>query len=203
MKHRVLNPNDKLLRSICSQLSKKTLRLNKTQEMIEEMLDYVYGTNNKGPERDRNHSMTVGLSGNQIGITKQISVVDLAIGRKNLSDIYVLINPHILWKSTATVSRIEGCVNLPHIWGEVIRSKRIKVSAMDRSGNEFVLTLSGWPATLLQHEIDHLNGILFIDHLKDPQKAHLVKDSDYLAYKKNKKEWKTYVDVSEMVKKVA
>lgn len=201
MKLHVLKPEDPLLRKKCLPLTRRELRLNKTQELIEELLDFVYGTNNKGPARNSTHSMTVGLSANQVGSLKAISVVDLAIGRKNLSDIHVLINPQIIWQSKTMVEHVEGCVNLPHIWGSVKRSNKIKVTALDRSGNKLLLTLQGWPAILLQHEIGHLNGELFIDKLSDPQKAHHVEDEDYANYRKTKKSWRKFIDVTHLVKR--
>ncbi len=198
----VVSPNAKILRAKCIALSPRELRLNETQEIIEEMMDFVYGTNNKGPERDRSHSMTVGLSANQVNLNRCISIVDMAVGRKNISDIQVLINPEIIWKSNTMVEHIEGCVNLENIWGPVMRSRKIKVKALDRNGNELLLTLQGWPAILLQHEVDHLNGILFIDRLADPKKAFHVEADDYAAYRKDKKNWKKFIDVSQYVRKI-
>lgn len=197
-----VSPDAKILRKHCAPISKKELRAGKTQDTIERMLDFVYGTNNKGQDRDRTHSMTVGLSANQVGIGQCISIVDMAIGRKYMSDIQVLINPTIVWQSKTQTSRVEGCVNLQYIWGEVNRSQKIKVHAWDRSGNEMLLTLTGWPAVLLQHEIDHLQGILFIDRLTDPTKALHVQKDDYAEYKRDKKKWKKYIDVSRYVVKM-
>lgn len=195
----VVKPEAKILRTPCIQINKRELMRNETQEYIEDMLDFVYGTNNKGPKRDRMHAMTVGLSANQVNLHKCISIVDMAVGRKNISDIQVLINPEILWKSNAMIERIEGCVNLKNIWGPVKRSRAVIVKAMDRSGNLMQLTLHGWPAVLLQHEIDHLRGILFVDRLVDPTKALFVDEGNYSAFKKNKQAWDTYIDVSDYV----
>ncbi|MBA3724320.1 MAG: peptide deformylase [Candidatus Levybacteria bacterium] len=196
----VREPSDQLLRKECTPIPKRDLRKTSVQEEIEAMIDYVYGTNNKGKKRKSNQSMTVGLSANQVGLSKRISIVDMAIGKRGYSDIQVLINPEIIWASTSMVEHGEGCVNLPSIWGYVMRSKRIKVKALDRSGNELLLTLVGWPAILLQHEIDHLNGKLFIDKLIDPKKAHLVEKNDYRQYKTEKKNWTKYIDVSKYIK---
>ncbi len=196
MKLRPLKMEDPLLRKKCISIEKKDLRKQQIQEKIEGLLDFVYGSNNTGDERLRTRPMTVGLSANQVGMTERISVVDLAIGRKSYSDIHVLINPEIIKKSKTTQKHTEGCVNFPSIWGEVERYKSVTVKALDRSGNEIILKLTGWPAVLLQHEIDHLNGILFIDHLTDPTKAHYVTEEDYMTYKKNKKEWRKTIDVS-------
>lgn len=195
----VLDPKHKILRSACKEIPKRDLRKTSVQQEIESMIDFVYGNNNKGKARSRNASMTVGLSANQVGISKKISVVDLAIGKRGYSDVHVLINPEIVWQSQSVLENCEGCVNLPTIWGYVKRSKRIKVKALDRSGNELLLTVTGWPAVLLQHEIDHLNGKLFIEKLPDPKKAFLVEEGDYQKFKQKKKEWRKFVDVSEIV----
>jgi peptide deformylase len=200
MELHVLEPKHKVLRSPCIELAKRDLRKTSVQLEIEAMIDFVYGNNNKGKGRKRNSSMTVGLSANQVGLSNRISIVDLAIGKRGYSDIHVLINPQIVWASQSVAEHCEGCVNLPTIWGYVQRSKRIKVKALDRSGNELLLTLSGWPAVLLQHEIDHLDGKLFIDKLPNPQKAFLVEDGDYAEFKQKKKAWKKYIDVSDIVK---
>lgn len=196
----VLKPTDKRLRMVCEPVSQNELRSKVFQQLIEIMLDFVYGTNSKGESRKRDQAMTVGLSANQIGILKRISVVDLAIGHKDFSDLHVLINPEIIWSSKGTIERNEGCVNLDNIWGYVTRSKRVKVRALDRSGNKIELDLKGWAAVLLQHEIDHLQGKLFIDHLQDPTQAHLVEAADYRLHKNLKKDWKKFVDVSELIR---
>lgn len=196
----VLEPNHSILRSPCKIISKNELRKNSVQNEIEALIDFVYGNNNKGKTKSRRNATTVGLSANQVGIAKRISVVDLAIGRKGYSDIHVLINPEIIWASKSVIERCEGCVNLPTIWGYVQRSKRIKVKAFDRSGNEILLTVSGWPAILLQHEIDHLNGKLFIEKLPDPKKALFVEDNDYHEFKQKKSKWNKFIDVSDFIK---
>jgi len=197
----VLKPNDIILRSPCQHLTKRDLRKTTIQQEIESMIDFVYGNNNKGKHRSRNDAMNVGLSANQVGISKSISIVDMAIGKRGYSDIHVLINPVIIWSSVSYIENCEGCVNLPTIWGYVKRSKRIKVAALDRSGNEMILTLNGWPAILLQHEIDHLNGKLFIDKLPDPKEAFLVEKGDYQRFKAEKRKWKKFIDVSGLVQK--
>jgi peptide deformylase len=198
----ILESKNPLLRRICTEITKKELRHTKIQQEINALLEIVYGKNNKGEKRNTNKAMTVGLSANQVGLMKRISVVDLAIGRKKISDVHVLINPEIVWHGKTVIEKTEGCVNLNHIWGKVKRYKRIRVKAIDRSGNEMLLSLSGWPAILLQHEIDHLNGTLFIDRLEDPKKALLIEDGDYKNYKKNKKNWNKFIDVSDLVKKL-
>ena len=133
--YKVLASSDKRLRMVCEPISKKLLRQPQTQELIDTLLEYTFYHNNKGVNRIRIKPSTVGLSGNQIGIMKQISVVDLAISHKRFSELFVLINPEIIWRSKSILERTESCVNLKHIWGIVARSSRIKVKALDRSGN--------------------------------------------------------------------
>ncbi len=191
---------DSRLRTACEMVTLQELHTKQFQEILEGLLTIVYGDNNKGEGRNTNKAMCVGLSANQVGVLKQISIVDLAIGNKGYSDIHVLINPHIVWKSKTLVKHPEGCMNLHTIWGEVKRSQRVKVEAFDRSGNKILLDAHGWPSVLLQHEIDHLQGTLFIDHLEDPTHAHLVNDGEYKKYKKEKENWQQFIDVSDLVK---
>lgn len=203
---KALNITDKRMRVVCDEVLPRELHSKKLQEIIDQLLDFVYGSNNKGQTRlasaaarqgsDRNKPMTIGLSANQVGIMKKISIVDFAMRRRDASDVHVFLNPKIIWHSKTIIKRLEGCVSLPGIWGEVPRFKRVKVESIDRWGNGFIIDAKGWQAILLQHEIDHLNGILFIDRLEDPTKAHLVKQNQYREYKKNRKTWKQFIDVS-------
>ncbi|MDP3726406.1 MAG: peptide deformylase [bacterium] len=197
----LLQPDDIKLRKVCAEITLRELKTVRVQNFIEQMLDVVYGRNNKGKQRDRNKPMTVGLSANQTGILKRISVVDLAIGRKTFNDIHVLINPKIIWHSKTTSTNREGCVNIPKVWGIVKRYKEVKVEAFDRSGNKIMIHARGWAAILLQHEVDHLNGLLFIDHLPNPQKAHLVEGNELTSYRKNFRRWKKFTNISKLTKK--
>jgi peptide deformylase len=198
-----LDEHDPRLRQICATITKDQLRTREQQQEIEALLDFVYGVVNKdtaSTKRDRSRPTTVGLSASQVGIMKQISVVDLSVGRKGYTDVHVLVNPKIVAHSKAVTEKAEGCVNFSSTWGIPRRWRSVEVSAWDRSGNELLLKLTGWPAILLQHEIDHLNGYLFIDRLPDPTKAHLVKPEDYEAYRKAKAvDWKVFVDVSDRI----
>jgi peptide deformylase len=195
-----LKPTDKQLRTHCKEVERKELRSKQLQRQIDELLAFVYGNNKKDNPESRRRPITVGLSANQVGIMKRISIVDLAIGQKDFNDIHVLINPVITKRGKATVQKSEGCVNLPGIWGPVIRAKTVTVKALDRSGNQLVLKLSGWPAILLQHEIDHLDGKLFIDHLEDPSRAHAVADDQIREYnKKTVATWPHTIDVRHLL----
>jgi peptide deformylase len=104
-----------------------------------------------------------------------------------------------VWRSKAVVEKNEGCVNYPTIRGITRRARSVKVEALDRSGNEISLKLVGWPAVLLQHEVDHLNGHLFVDRLADPHHADLVAPGEYKNYRTHKNTWPIKIDVSDLV----
>lgn len=196
-----LAANNPILRQPTEAVTRAELRTNQMQETIESLLDFVYGHNNKGGGRKRSRPMTVGLSAPQVGIGRRISAVDMAIGQKHYSDIRVLINPVIIKHSKTLESRREGCVNLPQVWGPVERWRTITVTALDRSGSKLTIEAKGWAAALLQHEIDHLDGILYIDRLADPSQADLLEPGRYKAYNKRTAEtWPYHIDVSNMVK---
>jgi len=195
-----LDQHDPRLRQVCAELTRLQLRDKKQQLEINALLDFVYGKVNKtagGVRRDPGRPTTVGLAGNQVGILKQICAVDLSIGRQGYTDIHVLVNPRIVWSSKSMIEKPEGCVNFPEIWGVTHRARSIRLRAMDRSGNEIELKLTGWPAVLAQNEIDHLYGRLFIDRLPDPKKAHYVPSGSYTDYRRAKPaNWSEYIDVS-------
>ncbi len=194
-----LLPDDLRVRTKCDPLPHRAIRLLSTQKDIDAMLDFVYARSNKGVSHNRSKPTIIGLSANQVGVMKRICIVDLAIRRKGHSEVHVMINPHITWRSKTKVQRMEGCVNLPNIWGFVSRSVKIDVKYSDRWGNFYQMRATGWAATLIQHEVDHLNGTLYIDHLPDPTKALSVSEQEYAEYKKNPKKWKKYHDVTRLV----
>jgi len=193
---KILKPSSPILRRKSQYIDRKILRTNSFQKQIDELLDFVYSNNYKGVNRKKNVPSTVGISYIQLGVPLRVCAVDLGIGHKTYNDIHIMVNPEIIWSSKTKQYRSEGCVNLPNTWGMIERSNRVKVRFIDMSGNEVVIDVKGWPAILLQHEIDHHDGILFIDHLNDPRKAHLVAKDEYHDYKKAKDTWDKYIDVS-------
>ena len=108
----------------------------------------------------------VGLAANQIGVARRVAVVD-ADGER-----HVLVNPVIL-EAQGRDTAEEGCLSIPNLYADVTRPERVVVQALDREGTPVTFTVSGLPARAIQHEIDHLDGILFIDHL-GPMKRRLL-----------------------------
>jgi len=113
----------------------------------------------------------IGLAATQVDFHKQLLVTDVS-DEKN--DPYVLINPEILNKEGETVSK-EGCLSVPGYLGEVTRAEKISVSYIDRYGVQKELEVSGLLAICIQHEIDHLNGKLFIDYLSEAKRQKIRK----------------------------
>jgi peptide deformylase len=105
----------------------------------------------------------IGLAANQVGVGKQLLVVDIA-PRRPESELIVLANPEII-AVEGEVTIEEGCLSVPDCQAEVKRHEKVKVRGVDLQGKEVEIEAEGLLAVVLQHEIDHLNGILFIDHI--------------------------------------
>lgn len=102
----------------------------------------------------------VGLASPQVGKNIRVIVVT------HQGEAFVYINPEITKMSDAKASDEEGCLSVPGVWGMVDRAKKVSVRALDRHGRRVELDCKGLEAVIFQHEIDHINGILFIDHVK-------------------------------------
>jgi len=106
----------------------------------------------------------VGLAAPQIGVALRIFVVDVATGADQPSDFRVFINPEIL-DAEGRVTNEEGCLSFPGVHEDIVRAERIRVRAQNARGESFELDASGFLAVAIQHENDHLNGKLMVDHL--------------------------------------
>lgn len=109
----------------------------------------------------------VGLAANQVGVARRVAVVDADEHR------IVMINP-VITSAEGSAREEEGCLSIPEIFGEVTRPERIVLEALDRSGTPYRLEAGGLLARAIQHEIDHLDGILFLDHLSPLKRQVLV-----------------------------
>ena len=106
----------------------------------------------------------IGLAAPQIGILQRVIVVDVA-DKDEKPQPFAMANPEILWKSDETSVHNEGCLSLPDHYADVIRPKQVRLRYIDRDGEVRELDADNLLATCVQHEIDHLNGVLFIDHI--------------------------------------
>ncbi len=106
----------------------------------------------------------LGLAAIQIGVDRDIIVFDISPKEEGRC-LQVLINPKITHSEGSQLSQEEGCLSVPDFKANVKRAFAVRVEALDREGNAIIIETEDFPAVVLQHEIDHLNGVLFIDHL--------------------------------------
>jgi len=151
---KIITLGDELLRQ-------KTAKIEKIDKEIEDiakqMLEII--------KRDKG----IGLAGPQIGFMKRIFVVHVEGDEER-----VFINPSILETSHETAKFEEGCLSVPGVYANVIRSESIKIQAWNVKGRPFTLESGGLLARVIQHEYDHLNGILFIDHIPEKIREKLL-----------------------------
>lgn len=145
-------------------LRRKTASVGAIDEDICRLIDDMVETMHAAPG--------VGLAANQVGVPLQVAVIDISSHEEEggKRPLVVLINPEIV-SQEGTVVAEEGCLSVPDFTENVKRAARIKVRARDRAGKTFELEADGLMAKALQHEIDHLNGILFIDRLSPIKKS--------------------------------
>ncbi|MCJ7694703.1 MAG: peptide deformylase [Anaerolineaceae bacterium] len=125
----------------------------------------------------------VGLAAPQVGESIQLVVVEFGDEEDETvpKKVTVLVNPEIVKTSEEVVTDVEACLSVPDLAGEVERFEKITVKAQDRFGQHRKLTVNGWLARIFQHEIDHLNGVLFIDRSSNifrpsPEEMELIRD---------------------------
>ncbi len=117
----------------------------------------------------------VGLAAIQVGVPKRLIVVDMAQEDDETSRPLALINPEIIWSSEQSRCYNEGCLSIPQYYEDVVRPDVVRVRFLGVDGIEQELEMTGRPSTCVQHEIDHLNGLLFIDHLSKLKRSLVTK----------------------------
>jgi peptide deformylase len=158
-----------MLRSIVTYphpiLSEKAKRVrfvdNDLRRLVEDMFETMY------------HSSGIGLAAVQIAEMRRVIVVDTSSDPEK-KDPRALINPQLVWRSKEMNSHEEGCLSLPDVRFDVFRPARVRVHYMDLAGAPVEIEADGLLATCLQHEIDHLNGKLIIDHLPRRKRARIL-----------------------------
>jgi len=116
----------------------------------------------------------IGLAGIQIGVAKRVVVMDLSKKEEDHKPL-VFINPEITWASDETTTYEEGCLSIPEYYEEVERPERVRVKYLDIDGTAHEIEAKGLFATCIQHEIDHTNGVLFIDHISKLKRDRVTK----------------------------
>ena len=143
-------------------LRQKSEKVENVNEEIRSLMDDMVDTMYDAPG--------IGLAAIQIGIPKRVIVIDLSKEKDKKNPLY-FVNPEIITKSNNDTSYEEGCLSVPNQFAEISRPDKCKVKFLDYHGNESILEADGLLATCIQHEMDHLEGILFIDYLSKLKKA--------------------------------
>jgi peptide deformylase len=131
------------------------------QQLIEDMIDTLH------------EESGAGLAAPQVNVSKQVIVVEFGSEEDEEipPELYVTINPKITRFSQQMVTGAEGCLSVPGLMGEVDRSEEVVVEGQDRNGEPLKMSLQGWAARIFQHEIDHINGILYTDRAMEVWEA--------------------------------
>jgi peptide deformylase len=121
------------------------------RKLVSDMVETMYGSDG------------VGLAATQVDVHQQVIVIDVSADR---SDLRVFINPEIIRREGLALNQ-EGCLSVPGVYDNVERAESVTVTALDENGSRFTLNASGLLATCIQHEIDHLHGKVFVEHLSE------------------------------------
>ncbi len=159
MLRKILTEPDPILRKKCEPLEKVD---SETKKLMDDMLETMYA------------APGIGLAAIQVGILKRLVVLDISKGEEEKTPMF-LINPKIIHQSKKTSIYEEGCLSLPGQFAEIERPAECILKYIDYNGKEKELKADGLLATCVQHEVDHLNGILFIDYLSKLKKDMIIK----------------------------
>lgn len=150
---------DPVLRQTCEPVAEVD---DDVRRLMDDMLETMYD------------APGIGLAAIQIGVLKRVVVIDLAKDDQPKAPVF-LVNPEIVWRSEETSLYEEGCLSIPEYYEEVERPARCRVRFLDRDGQPQELDCEGLLATCVQHEVDHLDGVLFIDHLSKLKRDRVTK----------------------------
>ena len=131
------------------------------QKLIDDMIETMYA------------APGVGLAANQVGVSKRLMVIDLSVGKRP-GECHVFVNPEIV-ETAGEITEEEGCLSIPDFVEVVTRPERVKLRYLDRHGMSREMWGEGLMARAMSHEIDHLNGTLFVDHLRGFKKDRILK----------------------------
>lgn len=163
---------DEFLKRVAKPVTEDEIGMDELREICDNMFDTMY--DDKG----------IGLAATQVGIDKRIFVLDTEFENEGMCD--ALINPVILEASEEKVVYPEGCLSFPDLFINLERAARVKLEYMDLTGEKKTVILEGISAVCAQHELDHLNGIVFFDYLK-PAKRQLAEQKLRRNVKKKRK----------------
>ncbi|MCI5053454.1 MAG: peptide deformylase [Pelagibacteraceae bacterium] len=147
-------------------LRKKSDEVSKVDNDIRALMDNMLETMYQAPG--------IGLAAPQVGILKKVIVIDLAKEDEPKKPLFI-VNPKIIWKSDELSSREEGCLSIPGYFAEVVRPTKCKLQYLDYDGEQQEIEAEDLLSTCIQHEVDHCDGVLFIDYLSKLKKDMIIK----------------------------
>lgn len=147
-----------LLRNVASTVSEERLHTKEFQSLIDDLIATM------------RHEDGAGIAAPQVGILDRVFVMEMKENPRYPGEedfpLHIAVNPEIIQPSPEKTESWEGCLSIPHLRGRLERHKRITLKGIDRNGTAFEMELDGFSAIVAQHELDHLNGILFIDRME-------------------------------------
>lgn len=151
-------------------LRRKGKKIQKVTSQIQQLIDDMIETMRAAPG--------LGLAAPQVAQSLRLFVAELPQDPElpGSGKLYVVLNPEYLYKSEERVTGVEGCLSVPGWAGEVERHHKVVIKGLDRHGRKIRLEAEGWLARVFQHEIDHLDGVLFTDHIQDRAKIWRVEE---------------------------
>lgn len=165
-------PNPHLRQKSAKIVATDSTTLQLVEEMISAALDW---------EDSRPHEISAALAAVQIDRLERVVIVRSDFDNKESRDFTVLINPEIVKYEGTLKEDYEGCLSVRNVYGKVPRYTKIRVRALDQNGNQIRFKATGFLARVIQHEIDHTNGVVFVDHIKDsPDAFYTLNDSGEL-----------------------
>lgn len=158
-------------------LRKKSTRVGVIDDEIKDIIAKMTANSLEWEEKHP-HELSAAMAAPQLGVNRRIIIVRDDLDDKDNNHFTALINPEIIKTDGKTIKDYEGCLSVPEIYGLVPRPEKVKVKATLEDGTEVRIKAEGYLARTLIHEIDHLNGILFIDHIKDDADAFYKLDKE-------------------------
>jgi peptide deformylase len=189
-KRGMLPLDDPLLNKIAQAVAPNKIASARIQQIITRLLQVATGQQ-QTHKTDKRRRTLVGLAAPQIGEALRIVVVDTKItpARKNPGKLECFINPEIVWRSRETEEGREGCFSTGPVWGLVQRPVAVKIRAFTPKGQPTEQIFEGFTARIVQHEIDHLDGVRFPDRIKSDKKRHWVHAVEIPTYVTQIKTW--------------
>ncbi|HYB99785.1 MAG TPA: peptide deformylase [Candidatus Limnocylindrales bacterium] len=173
----VMTIGNPVLRKVARDLTPVEIRSDQTRALVEDMIDTMH------------HEEGIGIAAPQIGESVQLAIIQIDVDSNRYPDspafdLSVIINPRIRVLDRTEQGYWEGCLSVPNMRGEVWRPRKVRVDYLDLDAQPQSIEAEGFLATVFQHELDHLQGVLFLDRIRDTRKLATI--DDYARYWLNK-----------------